>query len=122
MATNAVRGRRQASRPIPAAATSSTTAIPLMRTGLSQVPSSRTAISFTGVGAASTATEPTAISGEAAGRDIAAATAWPTPSAADADSTPASACVDFRGVPMLSLRSRRSRGWAVPGGGDTLPG
>ena len=100
MATNAVRGRRQASRPIPAAATSSTIPIPLMRTGLSQFPSSRTAISFTGVGAASTATEPTEISGDAAGRDIAAATAWPTPRAADADSTPASACVDFRGIPM----------------------
>ena len=74
MATDAGPGRCRASRPIPAAATSSTTAIPLMRTGLSQVPSNRTAVSLTGVGAASTATEPTAISGEAAGLAISAAT------------------------------------------------
>ena len=106
MATSAVRGRRQANSPIAAAATSSTTAIPLISTGLSQVPSSLTVASFTGVGAASTATEPTATSGDAAGRAMAAATRWPTPSAASAASTPARACVGLRGVPMASIRSR----------------
>jgi hypothetical protein len=84
--------------------------------------SSGTAVFFSGVGAASTATEPTAIGGEAAGRDIAAATAWPTPSAADADSTPASACVGFRGVPHDSHSEPPVVRMGRDGVGDTLPG
>ena len=79
MATSAVRGRRQASNPIAAAATSSATAMPPISTGLSHVPSRRTVASFAGVGAASTATEPTATSGDAAGRAMAAATQMADP-------------------------------------------
>jgi hypothetical protein len=75
--------------------------MPPSSTGLSAVPSVATANSFTGVGAASTSTDPTTTTVPACGRPSSAATSSATAAPDETAITPASAGNAFRFMPFL---------------------